>query len=305
MIIVCEQIVIICLLIFLGFFGGRMRILDKHITDGMANIVVWFVSPAMVIIAFQREYEAAMMRSFFVTMLILGAAFVVFIALAFLLFWKKDPFRRPILCCGVIFFNYGMIALPLEKALFGNVGVFYGAGAIAIFNLVFWSIGAVIIDGRFSGKAFLKGFLNPGFIGTVIGILLFINEISLPAILYQTFDYISNLNVPLCMLVIGCSLSGSPIREILLDKDSWVTAIVSLIILPVLTVGILWLLNIRGIPGVCCVTAVASPAAASISMMAAVYHKDVSLASRMTSLQVLLSMLTLPVTVSLGYALLM
>ena len=42
-----------------------------------------------------------------------------------------------------------------------------------------------------------------------------------------------------------------------------------------------------------------------IHKLAAVYHKDVSLASRMTSLQVLLSMLTLPVTVSLGYALLM
>ena len=70
------------------------------------------------------------------------------ILLARLCFRMKDVGRKKVLQFAVIFSNAGFMGIPLEYALLGADGVFFGAMYVVVFNLVCWSLG---VAGRGAG----------------------------------------------------------------------------------------------------------------------------------------------------------
>lgn len=300
-----QQILIIFLIALLGFIAGKVKLVDSRETDGMARLVVTYVAPAMIIMAFQRPFEAKLLKGFLLTMGIAFLCYLVSIVLAHLLIRSREQARRSVLRCAAVFSNCGMISLPLQSALFGNDGVFYGAAFIAAFNLVFWTYGALEM-GRSQGKVEVaKILLNPGLLGTIVGLILFFTSTTLPAVPASALNYISGLNVPLSMLVIGQRLSVISIRSLFGDRGVWGTVAARLVVTPVVLALVLRAAGITGTIGICAVIAAAAPAAASITMLAITYGQDTELAAKTVSLHAILSVLTMPVIITLAYGLLM
>ena len=65
---IAEQVGVVFVIVLLGFAGGRTGLFGDEASDGMANIAVNYVTPALVIMAFQREFEMALVNGFLLTM---------------------------------------------------------------------------------------------------------------------------------------------------------------------------------------------------------------------------------------------
>lgn len=296
-----QQVVIVFLIVLLGYIAGRTKLLSTQATDGMANLVVNYVTPAVIIMAFQRKFEIVLLQGFLVTMAAALACYFFSILFAHAVIHDEDTTRRCVMRCAAIFSNCGMIAMPLQAALFGNDGIFYGAAYVAAFNLVFWTYGTLEMGRGRQEVRLAKILLNPGLLGTVAGLALFFSSTMLPVIPANVCGYLSSMNVPLCMLVIGQRLSAVPIQSLFCEKGIWGPAAVRLVLVPIVMAVVMRVFQISDTVAVCAVIAAAAPAAASITLLAITCKQDADLAARVVSMQTILSLLTMPAVIMMAY----
>lgn len=152
-----------------------------------------------------------------------------------------------------------------------------------------------------SAKPPLKGiFLNAGVIGVAIGLIIFFLQIKLPDIIMTPISSIAAINTPLAMVVTGqllCGISLKPCRE---DIGIIAACALRLLVIPLCSLGILWLLGIKGLPLAACSVPMCAPAATYTVMFAKRYNANGELASRLMSICTLLSIFTMPVVISVA-----
>ena len=296
---VSAQVLVLFILIGVGALLTKLEMITEQGARTMTDVVLYAVTPCVIINAFQRDYRPEMLRGLLTA---LAAAFVSLLCsvlLAELLYRKKDISRGAVLKFAVVFSNCGFMALPLQKAVLGDDGVFYGAAFIAVFNLFMWTYGLITMSRQTQLKQALKAVVNPGVIGTAIGMILFVFSIKLPTVPASCVSFLAALNTPVPMLVIGYHLMHSDLKRVLTDKDAYVAMALRLIIIPLAVTGALLALRIDSTVTVSVVIAVSAPVAAFTTMMAAKYGRDTQLSAGIVSASALFSLLTMPVIVGL------
>ncbi|MDO5444723.1 MAG: AEC family transporter [Eubacteriales bacterium] len=302
--IVGEQIIIVFALIVVGFICGKLKIINNNISKGLSSIAVNLTIPATILMSFHREFDAVLLKDFLFSVGIGILMYLICIVLSTLTIKEKSEKRRNVIKCAVIFSNCAMMAMPLESALLGSDGVFFGAAHAGLFNLVFWTYGLYIISGSNGSLNFKKALLTPCIICTFAGMIMFLFNISLPQTTYKILEHLSNMTLPLSMMIIGYTISSTNIGDVLSDKWCWLAALERLIIVPMILLGLLLLFRKTGTAAVTAVISIASPAAASINILAVLYGKDEKLAAGLVSVSTILSLLTLPVITALAQNLL-
>ena len=300
---VAQQVLVLFILLFVGFICAKTKLVTEQGSKSLANIVLYFVTPCVIINAFQREYNPTMLIKLLISALCSAGILFFSILVAELIFRKHDENRGTIFKFATVFSNCGYMSLPLQQAVLGDDGVFYGATFVAMFNIFVWTYGLIIMKGR-SDKgekgAFLKIILNPGIIGTAIGIVLFLCSVELPTLISQPVTYMAALNSPLPMLVIGYYLANADLRKAFSDVWSYVAMGLRLVVLPLVTLFVLLLCNVKGSLLVSLIIATASPVAAITTMMSAKYSRDTELSVSLVSASTLLSLVTMPLVVGLS-----
>ena len=294
-----TQVLVLFILIGVGALLSKLGFITDKGSRTMTDVVLYAVTPCVIINAFQREYQPRLLNGLLIT---LAAAFLTLgfsVLLAELLYRKMDISRGVVLKFAVVFSNCGFMALPLQQAVLGDDGVFYGAAYVAMFNIFMWTYGLIAMSRKTQPKEALKAIVNPGIIGTVIGLLLFVFSIKLPTVISMPVSMLSALNTPVPMLVIGHQLMRSDIRRVLKDKDAYIAMAIRLIILTLAVMGVMLLLRVDPIVTTATVIAVSSPVAAFTTMMATKYGRDVELSAGIVSASALFSLITMPLTVGL------
>ena len=300
------QVLTLFLLIGVGFLLGRARVIHEAGASVLTDLALYLATPFVIINSFLRPFDAAKGASLGVCLLLAAASFAVSIGLAHLLLHDKSrPDSQAVLRFAAVFSNAGYMALPLQEAVLGADGVFYGASFIMVFNLVTWTYGFMLMSGQ--RRLTLRNILvNPGIIGATCGIILFVTSAVewLPAPVTGTVGYLASLNTPLPMLLIGYFLSKTDILAALRDGRGYLCLALRLVLVPLLMVGALWglkqMLPIPSAMAVAIVIAQSAPSAASTTMMAAKFGRDTNLSVNMVSVGTMLSMLTIPLIVSLA-----
>ena len=224
----------------------------------------------------------------------------VSILIAHLVFRDKDEARRRVLRFCTVFSNAGYMALPLQSALLGETGVFYGAAYVAVFNLVLWSYGLVTMSGEKTGLSAKKLLLNPGVIGLAAGLLVFLLSIPVPEVVAAPIGHLAALNTPVPMLIIGFYLAETNLPAALRDKRSYVAIGLRLVALPLLALFGMVLCGMRGPLLISCVIAVSAPVAAASTMFATKFGQDTLLSVNLVSLSTLFSVVTMPLIVAVA-----
>ena len=295
-----EQIVIVFLLMAVGYLGRKRTLISDSFADSLADFCMKITIPASIILAFQRKFEARLVQEFLLSLLMAGVGYVFAIPIAFFTVRDSDRKRQNTLRFAAVFPNCAMMAFPLQEAMFGSDGVFCGAAAVAMFNLIFWPLGTAAMAPGQKHDLAKKCLLNPCVLATAAAMLLFFFRITIPEIPAEAVNRLAAVNLPLCMIVLGQKLTRKPLRQLFTDRGSLLAAAVRLILIPVLMIIVLKVFSVRGIVGMSALIAVASPAAASVVMLAVTYRQDAELAASSVALSTVLSLLTMPVVIALG-----
>ena len=295
-----EQVLILFVLIAIGFVCGKTKLINEAGSKVMADVVLYFVTPCVIINAFQREFDVTMLIKLIVSAVCSAAILGFSVLVAQLLFKKQERHRACIFKFATVFSNCGYMSLPLQQALLGDEGVFYGATFVAMFNIFVWSYGIITMKGKDEKASGIKILINPGIIGTLIGVVLFLCSIELPSVIAQPISYMAALNSPVPMLIIGYYLSKANLKKAFTDAWSYVSMGLRLVILPLLTLFVLLLCGIKGPLLVSLTISVSSPVAAITTMMSAKYGHDTELSVSIVSASTLLSLGTMPLIVGLS-----
>lgn len=295
---VANQVLILFVLIGVGFITNKVKILTKESVKHITDFMLYIVTPAVIINSFNRSLDTTMLKGLLVVFIVAIGAHAISIIFSVLILHDKDKNREKVLRMAMIFSNCGYMSFPLQEALLGNDGVFYGAAYVAVFNIVVWTVGEMIINGGFSSFSPKKIILNPGILGTAIGLLIFFSSVKIPEIVSSPISYLADLNTPVAMVIIGFHLANATFK---IKGINEITAMLfRLVISPVIVITLMLICGIHGDALIVCAIAASAPVAAVVTMFADKYNADTALSASMTSLSTVISIITMPVIVGLA-----
>lgn len=300
---VSEQVLILFILIALGFICGKVKFITEKSAKDMTNIVLFFVTPCVIINVFQIDFDKSIFKNLCITALCTVAIYAISILIVNLCIRDKDKSRRAVLRFGTVFSNCGFMSLPLQQAIIGSEGMLYGSAFIAVFNIMLWSYGVICMSGDKKEISVKKLIINPGVLGVIVAVILFITSFRLPTIIAKPVEYMASLNTPLPMLIIGFYLSRSTNISVLRDKGMWQALLLRLVVIPAVSFGLLYICGVRGAILLACIIATSAPAAAATTMFATRYNTDVELSVDYVSVSTLLSILTMSLLVAAAQSL--
>lgn len=294
------QVIMLFLMMISGYCLGKTKLLPRSALPAFTNVVLYLALPCMLIGAFEMEATAEKVHSF---LAVLGATLLVHLlnfAVAHAAIRDRNDGRKRVLVDCAVFANCGFMGYPLLSSLMGDIGLFYGSAYNLVFTTLLWTAGLSYLQHRKGPLQLKKLFLNPGILGMAVGFAFFLFQIHLPPVLQSTVDNLGNIAVPLPMLIIGCQLAHADLKKLLHDRWSWVGASLRLLVLPLLGLFVLHLLGLRGDMLVATIVCAAAPPGAVVAMLAESCGRDPVLASGVVSFHTLLSVVTMPVVVSIA-----
>ena len=292
--VVAQQVGILFALMAVGFACHRTRLLSETVVRGMVDLLMLVVTPCLIVHAFERPFEPRLLAGLGWALGAAIGAHLLGILVSFCV-RDRDKRRESVLRFAVIFSNAGFMGIPLEHALLGDDGVFYGAVYVTVFNLVCWSYGLVVMAGSMKDVRVRTLFVNPGSVGIACGLPFFLFSCHLPPVLDEPLRMMADLNTPLAMIVIGWYLAAASFRPALVCGGAYLAGLLRLCAIPCVVLCILWLCRPpEPAMAVATVVAASAPVAALTTMFAARYERDVAVSVGLVSLSTLLSILTMP-----------
>lgn len=305
LILVSGQVSVLFALMGVGAVLRKAKWVDEKGISGFTNLLILVVTPCLIVDCFQRPFDSAMLTSLASAFLIAVAIHLVAILLAGRVIRHPGADTRHPLQLAAVFSNAGFMGIPLEQAILGETGVFFGIVYVVVFNLFIWSWGVWRMrrEDR-CGMNRWKMWVNPGTVGIMAGLPLFLFSIRLPSVASVSIHHLANLNTPLAMIVIGYSLAGARLGRVMGFSAAYGAVFVRLIVCPLLMIAAL--LPFRGLLDrrmmLVLVIAASAPVAAMVSMLAVKFGRDVDTSVAVVCGSTILSIFTMPPVIALAMA---
>ena len=145
---VAEQVLILFILLLIGFFCTKAKFFTEECIGGIAKFVLYAVTPCVIINSFNRDFDSSMLSGLGIAFVAALGVHLFCIFVAQFIVKDQNESRQIVLRFATVFSNCGYMALPLQQAILGTDGVFYGAGFVAVFNLVNWTYGLALMGGK-------------------------------------------------------------------------------------------------------------------------------------------------------------
>ncbi len=289
------SVVTLLLMMAVGFLLAKKKLLSGNTLTQLSTVLMCVVNPALMINTFLNETcDGPTVRALLVAAAVLVGTYVIQ-ALLMILFFRRQPEEsRGVSRFASIYGNVGFMGVPLIQSVLGAPGMVTTVVSLGVFNIAIWTHGIWLVGGK--GKVSLKKvLLNPGVIGLAIALALFAARIPLPAPVRSAVGYISSLNTPLAMVVIGAQMAAVNLLQLLREVRLLGVAAVKLLLLPAITMVVLLPLGLDPMIYTAVVILSGCPAAGASSLMCQMTGKDASYAARLVTLTTMISVITLPV----------
>ena len=301
--VVSQQVAILFALMSAGYACNKAKLFGEAAVKGMTELLVIVVTPCLIVNSFQRQYDPSMLAG-------LGFAFAISVALHLAGIACGYAFRggpansSRTLRFAILFSNAGFMGIPMEQAVLGTEGVFYGAVYVAVFNVFCWSYGVVLMSGKRDAMRPRGIVTNPGLLGIAAGLPLFFLSVRLPEIVGAPVRMLADLNTPLAMLVIGYYLAEADFASVARNVRAWCVILLRLVALPSAFLALLWLASrcVHMPPKMmeALVIAASAPVAALTTVFSVKFGGDVPLSVGLVATSTLLSIVTMPPVVAVA-----
>ena len=302
-ILTAQQVGVLFALIAVGYVCRKANFFSDACVKGCVNLLLLIVTPCLIVHVFQRPFTGTALANLGLALAVAFAAHLIGIVFAEICFRRTDERQRGVLKFATVFSNGGFMAIPLEYALLGPDGAFYGALYVVMFNFLCWTYGLKVMCGHLKDMNRRILFINPGTVGIAIGLPLFLTSTTLPVILHDPLKYIADLNTPLAMIVIGFYLADARFSAYFRCVPALVASALRLVVIPALVLS--GLVAARGMHldptmAIALTASASAPVAAMDTMFASKYGRDVDVSVGLVAVTTILSVATMPLLVGIS-----
>ncbi|MDE7018948.1 MAG: AEC family transporter [Lachnospiraceae bacterium] len=313
--VVLEQMVIIMILITVGIFLFRKKMLSEDTSRQLSGLIVNITNPAVLICS---AFDDAPKASLSELALGLGVVFISYIALLAaaylipLLLRVPKPGRYSYRMLTV-FGNVGFIGIPLVSAVLGTSALIFVSLNNLVYNILVYTYGIstlrkASIEQR-STEALSAGasgqeaagsenifhkLVNAGTVSAVLTIFFYLADFNVPTIISSSLSSAGRTTTFLSMLVLGVSVAQMAPKKIFSNRRLYVFTLIRQILLPIgltLLLGI-FVKNPLIVNSAALMLAV--PAGNMPLMLSKQLHVDESVISQGIILTTILSLATIP-----------
>lgn len=296
------QVLSLFLIMVIGFIMYKKNIIDDEANVRFTRLVLNVTVPAQIITAFVSNQgivgRGEVVQVFGISLLM----YVVYglMGILFLYGVRVPREQRGTYQFMVMFGNVGFMGFPVVETIFGKEALIYAVIFNVIFNLLVYSIGILMISNLVGGKFDWKKLMNMPLLSSLLSILLFFVGIPLPKTVMDSLNFLGNVTTPVAMLLLGAVIAKMPLRSLFDEWRIYLFTVVKLLFLPAVTWG---LFTILPVPSALVRNALlvlsAMPVATNTTMLAIEYKGDIDLASKGIFFTTILSMVTIPLVVSM------
>ncbi|MDO4619254.1 MAG: AEC family transporter [Lachnospiraceae bacterium] len=285
-----------------GFVLVKIGILRASDSGVLSKLTLYALVPSMLLRIFQIELTPERLRGLGASMLFAVIVHLIWIGGTYLL---AKPLKLTIVDrATLIYTNCGNLLLPLITMILDDEHAFYAIGFMSVFNVLIWLHGVPLIRGD-QKPEFLKGLLNPNVIALTISFVLALSGFRFPGIIDTSLKGLADMVGPCSMLVIGMVIANASLKDVFTSRKTYLITFGRLIVLPVLTMLLLWASRIVALRPefrevfLISMLAVSAPPAAMVSQLAAIYDKDAESAGLYNIMGVLFCIITIPMMIAL------
>ena len=293
-----ELLLQLFLYLGIGFVIAKIKAVgESGVNTVLSDLVINILLPCSILVSFRLDPTSDLINM--ILLVIAASVFnqalcVVINLFAFKWFTKE---QQPSAKYAIVCPNAGFMGLPICEGIYGLMGLMLGAVHQIPQRIVMWTVGI----GYYSKpdksiKGMLKAFAHPCIVAVIIGFLMMVFGITLPAPINTVITKIGACCTPLSMMLIGMILSDGSIANMITNKTLYFT-LLRLVVTPLImytaTLPIHMDATARGV----IVLMTALPAGAVSAILSVKYKMDAEFASNCLVVSTLFSCITLPLWV--------
>lgn len=291
----------IAIILVLGFLLGKLKLISPKTNKDLVNLLLTVFMPASLFAAFPTTYSDETSDLFKAGLLAGVLVMTALIIVSKILFNKKfynDKLRYESQF-ALIFNNATFLGYPIIASTFGEQGVIPYCGFIIAFNVALFSYGVYLFKHKIDSKLVLNVITNPNIIAVVLGVIVFVTGFQLPGFVTDAVKYTGNATTALSIICVGYMLSNAKFFKLIKKWKLILTAAAQLVLGPLIAFGLLTLLQFPSEVIVVCTLIQALPTATSLGLFASKYGGDQTEASELVTVSTVLSIVLMPLMVSL------
>lgn len=286
----------IALILILGFCLGKWKMISTKTNQELTNLLLTVFMPASLFVAFPSKYDESTLNLFFSGLVAGALVMLMLIILSKIVFnkwWFKGGLRYESQF-ALIFNNATFLGYPIITTTFGASGIIAYCGFIIAFNIALFSYGIWLFEHKITAKLIRSIVTNPNIIAVLLGMLLFLANLTIPSFITDAVGFVGNATTPLSVICIGFMLSRADFKSIFKKWRLIVTALIQLIIGPVVTYFALTALKFPIEVIQVCTLIQALPTATSLGLFATKYGGNNIESSELVTISTILSVVTMP-----------
>ena len=298
-----SGILVILGMILVGFVIGEKGWFDDKSRGLLAKLVTQVALPCYMLYTITQRFTAADLLKMLPALRFPALSMVVLLGIAIgvarIFAVRQD--RRGLFISMFFNSNTIFVGLPINQALFGDASIPYVLIYYMCNTTFFWTLGTYLIqrdgegEAQFDLKTSLKKVFSPPLMGFLLGLVLVMLQIKLPAFLASDLQYLGNLTTPLSMIFIGLSVSHVGVKQLVLGKDQLLILLGRFLVAPLLMATIVYWVPLPSLMKQVFIIQSAMPVMTNAPVVARLYGADSDYAAVMVTETTLATMVVIPI----------
>jgi len=297
----------IFLLAAIGYFLVKKDFLGAEGLNSLSRLVIEITLPILIFCQLVKGFNFTLYANwwFFPLISIAIALAGLLCGLLFIGFIKGPQHRLQFLSL-VTFQNSGYLPLALVAALLPSdkVGIMFIYIFLFLmgFNLLMFSAGVHMLSFHKNRKFELASIFSPPVIATIFSLIIIFFGLNrfIPGVVLRPLRMLGDCTLPLAMLVVGGNLAQINLAHV--DRKAiFFMVLAKLIVLPVFGLWLIIKLKLPELIGLLVIIQLAMPPATTLSVIVRHYKKEDLLISQGIFLGHIISLVTLPLFLSLYF----
>ncbi len=233
-VIALNSMLTLFVFMLVGYICSKKNIFNSVTIENFNKLLLNVTAPAMFISAMNITIEKSILKPS-VQSAIYGFAFhILALVIAFIVVKVFKVKAKSIWLFTLTFANIGFLGFPLINDLFGTQALFFTSLINISFYVLIFSVGVVIMTLEVENNlSFKKLLFNKAFIGTLIGLVVFLIPYSLPVFISKSIYMIGQITPPLSMIVVGSIFASTSVISALKKPEIYALALIKLIVIPI------------------------------------------------------------------------